>query len=67
MTYGEQIMLARRAKNMKQSEVARLSGVNVNTISSWERNETTRPDINLLIKVALVLEMHELDILKGHA
>lgn len=56
MTFGQHINLARNNKNLSIRELAEKSYVSPHTISSWIYHGT-HPDIELLIRVADVLEI----------
>ena len=53
-TIGSRIAALRKAKSMKQEELAELLGVTGQAVSKWE-NDQTCPDISLLPQLAKIL------------
>lgn len=63
MTVGESIKKARQKESLSRWKLSKLSNVSEQTIRSWEDDKTS-PSINLLTRVADVLEV-SLDELVG--
>lgn len=55
-TLGKRIAALRREKGLKQDELAEKMGVSPQAVSKWE-NDQTCPDINLLPRLAQLLEV----------
>lgn len=53
---GIKIRQARKAKGMKQADLAKLIGISNTTISGWE-NGTSRPDVDMLEKLCGALDV----------
>lgn len=53
---GDRIKEARKAKGLKQEELADLIGAKNTSVSGWENNEH-RPSIDLITKMSEVLEV----------
>lgn len=63
MSLGDRIREAREAKNMYQSQLAKLIGAKTpNIISYWEKGQS-RPDVDKLLKLCEVLEVSPNDLL----
>lgn len=56
MTFGERLALARRNKNLTQSELAELIGVKKSTITGYEKNNR-EPDLFKIKKIMSVLDI----------
>lgn len=68
LTLGEKIRTYRLRANLNQSDLADKVGVHLNTISKWERDETTEEmPISSLRKLAEALEVSVYDLLKNEA
>ena len=64
MTIGKRIAALRRAKGLKQDDLARMLEVSPQAVSKWE-NDQTCPDISLLPKLARVLGVSVDELLSG--
>ena len=53
---GDRIKRARKDKNMRQSQLSKLTGISVNSISRYE-NGDREPTLNVLEKIASALEI----------
>lgn len=56
MTLGQRFLHAREAKQISQSELARLLGVTRNAVSMWERDEA-QPKSKTMQKAAVILDV----------
>lgn len=65
-TIGTRIGERRRAKGMKQEELAEKLGVSAQAVSKWE-NDVSCPDITLLPKLAKLLNVSVDELLCGEA
>lgn len=54
---GDNLKRIRKSKNMGVNELSRMSGVNASYISALERNIKTNPSMDMLNKIAEVLEV----------
>ena len=55
MIFGERIVLLRRRQGLTQQTVARLSGLNTNTISRLERGDILDPSGSVVVRLARAL------------
>lgn len=68
MTLGEKIRTYRLRANLSQADLADKVGVHLNTISRWERDETTEEmPISSLRKLAEALSVPVADLIKEEA
>lgn len=63
-TIGKRIGRLRRAKNLKQEELAEMLGVSGQAVSKWE-NDQTCPDISLLPQLSRILGISVDELLSG--
>lgn len=63
MNFGERLVLVRKRKNLSQSQVGKLIGINGDAYGRYERNEV-KPTIEMAVKIAKALEV-SLDYLTG--
>jgi transcriptional regulator with XRE-family HTH domain len=63
MTFGERLTLVRKRKNLSQSEVGKIIGINGDALGRYERNDV-KPTIEMATRLAQALEV-SLDYLVG--
>ena len=63
MNFGERLVLVRKRKNLSQSQIGKLIGINGDAYGRYERNEV-KPTIEMAVKIAKALEV-SLDYLTG--
>lgn len=56
MTFGEKIREARKAKNITQSQLAKILSARSNSVSNWENNKS-KPDVDTIELLCGVLDI----------
>ena len=56
MTFGERLMDLRKSRGLSQEELGGMIDVTRQTVSKWERDEST-PDLDRLVELAGVFEI----------
>jgi transcriptional regulator with XRE-family HTH domain len=64
MTFGERLIQVRKKKNLSQSDIGKLIGINGDAYGRYERNEV-RPTIEMAVKIASSMDI-SLDFLTGN-